>query len=80
MDDHTRDPNVDPPAADTDPTGWCEDGRWKHETLRRAVGHGVRLYDGGAFHETHDCFENVCSSVNTSYHQGSRFARPATSR
>jgi predicted metal-dependent hydrolase len=56
MDDHTRDPTVEPP--DGDPTGWREDGRWEHATLRRAVVHGVRLFNSGEFHESHDCFED----------------------
>ena len=56
MDDHTRDPTVDPPAGN--PTGWQADqSRWTHATLRRAVVHGVRLYNAGEFHESHDCFE-----------------------
>jgi predicted metal-dependent hydrolase len=57
MDDHTRDPSVGPPAAGN-PTGWRPDGRWEHATLRRAVEHGVRLYNSGAYHESHDCFED----------------------
>lgn len=57
MDDHTRDDTVGPPAAGT-PTGWDrETERWEHGTLRRAVVHGVRLYNSGEFHEAHDCFE-----------------------
>ncbi|WP_424004728.1 DUF309 domain-containing protein [Haloarcula salina] len=56
MDDHTRDPTVDPPEGD--PSGWRTDGQWEHETLRRAVVHGVRLYNSGEFHESHDCFED----------------------
>ena len=57
MDDHTRDPSVGSPAGD--PTGWNpETGKWEHSTLRRAVIHGVRLYNSGAFHESHDCFES----------------------
>jgi predicted metal-dependent hydrolase len=28
-----------------------------HATLRRAVDHGVRLFNDGAYHEAHDCFE-----------------------
>ncbi|WP_135303065.1 DUF309 domain-containing protein [Haloarcula amylovorans] len=56
MDDHTRDPTVEPPAGD--PTGWRADGQWEHATLRRAVVHGVRLYNVGEFHESHDCFED----------------------
>ncbi|WP_436935226.1 DUF309 domain-containing protein [Halovenus marina] len=56
MDEHTRDPTVAPPAGD--PTGWNPDAeRWEHATLRRAVIHGVRLFNAGAFHESHDCFE-----------------------
>lgn len=56
MDDHTRDPTVDPPRGE--PTGWRTDGRWEHATLRRATEHGVRLYNAGAYHESHDCFEH----------------------
>ena len=61
MDEHTRDPSVPPPLGD--PTGWTKgpDGRggyWEHATLRRAVSHGVRLYNAGAYHESHDCFEH----------------------
>lgn len=81
MDEHTRDPSVAPPAGD--PTGWRPAGvgehpgaRWEHATLRRAVVHGVRLYNDGAYH---DSFENVWPSVNKSYRQGSGFERPATS-
>ena len=58
MDDHTRDDTVGPPAAGN-PTGWHADrGTWEHGTLRRAVVHGVRLYNAGEFHESHDCFED----------------------
>ncbi|MEF8830951.1 MAG: DUF309 domain-containing protein [Halobacteriales archaeon] len=57
MDDHTRDDTVGPPFAG-DPAGWDEAaGQWEHGTLRRATIHGVRLYNDGAFHEAHDCFE-----------------------
>ncbi|MHC3438372.1 DUF309 domain-containing protein [Natrialbaceae archaeon A-gly3] len=57
MDDHTHDPTVDPPAGN--PTGWLEaEGRWEHGTLRRATVHGVRLYNSGEYHESHDCFED----------------------
>jgi predicted metal-dependent hydrolase len=56
MNEHTRDPNVDPPAGD--PPGWdAAAERWEHATLRRAVVHGVRLYNGGDYHAAHDCFE-----------------------
>jgi hypothetical protein len=56
MDDHTRDPSVAPPLGN--PTGWREDRLWEHATLRRATEHGVRLFNSGAFHESHDCFED----------------------
>ena len=56
MDDHTCDPSVAPPLGD--PSGWLSDHRvWEHATLRRAVEHGVRLYNSDEFHEAHDCFE-----------------------
>ena len=58
MDDHTRDDSVGPPTAGT-PTGWLpEHERWKHDTLRQATVHGVRLYNAAAYHESHDCFED----------------------
>ena len=49
------------PPVSGNPTGWRR-GRgvsngWEHGTLRRAVVHGVRLYNSGEFHESHDCFE-----------------------
>ncbi|SFG34597.1 hypothetical protein SAMN04488063_1754 [Halopelagius inordinatus] len=57
MDEHTRDPSVAPPLGD--PTGWRTDERvWEHATLRRAVEHGVRLFNSGDYHESHDCFED----------------------
>jgi predicted metal-dependent hydrolase len=57
MDDHTRDDSVAPPAGD--PTGWHPDREeWEHATLRRATVHGVRLFNSGEFHESHDCFED----------------------
>ncbi|MCL9817932.1 DUF309 domain-containing protein [Natronocalculus amylovorans] len=57
MDEHTRDPSVAPPLGS--PTGWCADRRqWEHATLRRATEHGIRLFNDGAFHESHDCFED----------------------
>lgn len=57
MDDHTRDPSIAPPLGN--PTGWQQDRRrWEHATLRRAVEHGVRLFNAGAYHESHDCFED----------------------
>lgn len=56
MADHTSDPTVDPPAGN--PSGWDSEAcRWEHATLRQAVVHGVRLYNAGSFHESHDCFE-----------------------
>ncbi|QSW99239.1 DUF309 domain-containing protein [Haloterrigena alkaliphila] len=58
MDDHTSDPTVAAPAGSGTPTGWnAETGRWDHATLRRATVHGVRLFNEGAYHESHDCFE-----------------------
>lgn len=60
MDEHTRDPSVAPPVSG-EPSGWrrdrLESNGWEHGTLRRAVVHGVRLYNDGAYHESHDCFE-----------------------
>jgi uncharacterized protein len=56
MDDHTRDPSV--PAPEGDPTGWRDDGQWEHATLRRATVHGVRLFNDGDYHASHDCFEH----------------------
>jgi len=57
MDDHTRDPTVAPPLGN--PTGWRREERvWEHATLRRATVHGVRLYNAGDYHESHDCFED----------------------
>ena len=68
MDDHTHDPSVAPPLGN--PTGWQrEERQWEHATLRRAVEHGVRLFNDGAYHESHDCFEIGCQSVNKSYRQ-----------
>jgi predicted metal-dependent hydrolase len=58
MDDHTRDESVGPPREGT-PTGWLPaEGHWEHDTLRRATVHGVRLFNVGEFHESHDCFED----------------------
>lgn len=57
MAEHTRDPSVSAPAAGN-PTGWDPaTGEWEHATLRRATDHGVRLFNDGAYHESHDCFE-----------------------
>jgi len=60
MDEHTRDHGVGPPTSGS-PTGWRGDraasNGWEHGTLRRAVVHGVRLYNSGEYHESHDCFE-----------------------
>ncbi|WP_323190499.1 DUF309 domain-containing protein [Halostella sp. PRR32] len=57
MDEHTRDSSVAPPTGT--PTGWRpDDDLWEHATLRRATVHGVRLYNAGEFHESHDCFED----------------------
>ncbi len=55
MSEHTNDPSVEPPLGN--PTGWNSDTGWEHATLRRAVVHGVALYNAGEYHESHDCFE-----------------------
>lgn len=58
MDEHTTDPTVDPPPPGQTPTGWnAMAGRWEHATIRRAVEHGVRLFNGREYHGAHDCFE-----------------------
>ena len=61
MDEHTRDDSVGPPT-EGDPSGWSADrgpsNGWKNGTLRRALIHSVRLYNSGAYHESHDCFED----------------------
>jgi hypothetical protein len=61
MEDHTRDDTVAPPTTGA-PAGWngnrFESNGWEHGTLRRAVIHGVRLFNAGEFHESHDCFED----------------------
>ena len=49
--------------AATDPTERPADarlvgGHWEHATLRRATEHGVRLFNAGDYHESHDCFED----------------------
>ena len=58
MDDHTHDPSVAPPLAG-EPTGWNpETGFWEHGTLRLAVIYGVRFFNAGDYHASHDCFED----------------------
>jgi len=61
MDDHTRDYGVAPPPTG-DPAGWRADraasNGWEHGTLRRATIHGVRLFNAGEYHDSHDCFED----------------------
>ena len=58
MDDHTHDPSVAPPLAG-EPTGWNpETGFWDHGTLRLAVIYGVRFFNVGDYHASHDCFED----------------------
>lgn len=58
MDDHTYDSDEALAPATGDPAGWLsERSCWEHGTLRRATIHGVRLYNAGEFHESHDCFE-----------------------
>lgn len=60
MTDHTLDSDIAPPLSGN-PTGWSEDrpesNGWEHGTLRRATVHGVRLFNSGEYHESHDCFE-----------------------
>jgi hypothetical protein len=57
MTDHTQDSSVEPPEMGN-PSGWkADENKWTHGTLRRAVIHGVRLYNSGDYHESHDCFE-----------------------
>lgn len=59
MDEHTRDPNVEPPPEGHSPTGWLPaEGRWEHDTLRRATVHGIKLFNSGHYHDSHDCFED----------------------
>lgn len=61
MPEHTRDDSVPPPSTRS-PSGWNPEkagsNGWEHGTLRRAVVHGVRLYNTGAYHDSHDCFED----------------------
>ncbi|MFC6904182.1 DUF309 domain-containing protein [Halalkalicoccus tibetensis] len=61
MDEHTRDDTVGPPISG-DPAGWdaerARSNGWEHGTLRRATLHGVRLFNSGEYHESHDCFED----------------------
>lgn len=47
---------LSPPPGN--PAGWRTDSQWEHATLRRAVIHGVRLYNTGEYHASHDCFED----------------------
>lgn len=74
MDEHTDDPTVAPPAGEA--TGWdAAAGRWEHATLRRALVHGVRLFNDGAYHAAHDCFEDEwynygAGSVESSFLHG----------
>ncbi|MFB6085889.1 MAG: DUF309 domain-containing protein [Halodesulfurarchaeum sp.] len=59
MDEHTRDPSVEPPPSGRNPPGWLPgEVRWEHDTLRRATIHGVRLVNAGEYHAAHDCFED----------------------
>ena len=57
MADHTDDPAVQPPDGNS-PPGWDPEDGWEHATLRRAIEHGVRLFNAEAYHEAHDCFED----------------------
>ncbi|WP_436901130.1 DUF309 domain-containing protein [Halovenus halobia] len=57
MDDHTNAEGVDSPPEAV--PGWlAEEDRWEHATLRRATVHGIALFNDGAYHESHDCFED----------------------
>ena len=71
MDEHTTDSSVRSPIPDDPAGGRGVSNGWEHGTLRRAVIHGVRLDNSGASHESHDCFESVRSSVNTSVREAS---------
>ena len=59
-DAHTVDPDVAPPVQGR-PTGWDPTrGRsngWEHGTLRAVVLEGIGLFNSGAYHAAHDCFE-----------------------
>ena len=69
MDQHTRDPTISGPSTNEPPTGWnASEGRWEHATLRRAVIHGIRLYNSGKYHDAHDVFEDEWRN----YGQGTR--------
>ncbi len=59
MDEHTHDPTAAPPLPGETPTGWLANrNHWEHGTLRTAVIHGIRLFNAGEFHASHDCFED----------------------
>jgi len=45
-------------GGDPDADARLAGGHWEHATLRRATEHGVRLFNAGAYHESHDCFED----------------------
>ena len=61
---HAGDEGSDRPSDggdDGDPAGGeprVAAGHWEHATLRRATEHGVRLFNAGEYHESHDCFED----------------------
>ena len=48
-----------PPASENGDENRVGSNGGERGTLRRAVVHGVRLYNSVAFHESHDCFENA---------------------
>ncbi|WP_096592633.1 DUF309 domain-containing protein [Halorubrum ezzemoulense] len=52
--------DADASSGDADglPDAQAVGGYWEHATLRRATEHGVRLFNDGAYHESHDCFED----------------------
>lgn len=57
VDEHTRDPSVNPPTTTTAPTGWRNDSQWEHATLRKATLHGIELFNAQRYIDSHDCFE-----------------------
>lgn len=57
MDEHTRDPTVNPPPPNQSPTGWRHDDQWEHATLRKATLHGIALFNAERYLDAHDCFE-----------------------
>jgi hypothetical protein len=78
MDDYTRDPAVGPLPLGHKPTGWLPDaqlgdgpknGRSEHATLRRATVNGVRLYNAGESHASHDRFVSLWLNARSSHYR-----------